>query len=157
MVNPSADSAQVQVPPPFFYLGGLALGFVADLGFDLLPLQVSPPMLIAGALLIAAGLFPMIGAGNMFRRRGTDVKPWRPSTALVRDGVFRRTRNPMYLGMAVLYAGLAAIGGSGTALLLLPPVVFIIQAQVIRKEERYLEGKFGDDYRRYKREVRRWI
>ncbi len=67
------------------------------------------------------------------------------------------TRNPMYLGMALVYAGLA-IGFDGPiAFALLPLVLIAIQTQVIAREERYLEAKFGDDYRRYKAEVRRWL
>jgi protein-S-isoprenylcysteine O-methyltransferase Ste14 len=67
------------------------------------------------------------------------------------------TGNPMYLGMALIYAGLA-IGADGPiAFALLPLVLIVIQTQVIAREERYLEAKFGEDYRRYKANVRRWL
>ena len=81
----------------------------------------------------------------------------RPPEELVSTGPYAYTRNPMYLGMALIYAGLA-IGFDGPiAFALLPFVLIAIQTQVIAREERYLEAKFGDDYRRYKAEVRRWL
>ena len=79
------------------------------------------------------------------------------ATALVDTGIYRFTRNPMYVGMALLYAGLALGFASGAALLLLPVVLVIIQTQVIAREERYMEAKFGANYLDYKRRVRRWV
>ena len=80
-----------------------------------------------------------------------------PLNVIATTGPYRWTRNPMYLGMALIYAGLA-IGVDGPiAFALLPLVLIAIQTQVIAREERYLEAKFGGDYRRYKAEVRRWL
>jgi protein-S-isoprenylcysteine O-methyltransferase Ste14 len=80
-----------------------------------------------------------------------------PSTAIVSTGVYRFTRNPMYLAMALIYVALAMALDSGVALLLLAPLLLAIQHAVILREERYLERKFGEDYLRYKRSVRRWF
>jgi protein-S-isoprenylcysteine O-methyltransferase Ste14 len=88
---------------------------------------------------------------------GTNVQPSQPSTSLVSTGLYRISRNPMYLGMALLYAGLALLLESIVALILLPVVLVIIQTQVIVREERYLEARFGDDYVAYKGRVRRWL
>ena len=107
--------------------------------------------------MLAVGLIMGLLAAGLFRRAGTDVKPWRTSTALVTDGPYRWTRNPMYLGMTLVYLGLALAADSLVAVLLLIPVVVIIQTQVIAREERYLEGKFGDEFRAYKARVRRWL
>jgi protein-S-isoprenylcysteine O-methyltransferase Ste14 len=99
----------------------------------------------------------MLVAAGMFRRLGTNVPPSQPTTLIATTGPYRWTRNPMYLGMALIYSGLA-IGLDGPiAFALLPLVLIAIQTQVIAREERYLEAKFGDDYRRYKAEVRRWL
>ena len=106
---------------------------------------------------LTAGLIVGLLAAGLFRRAGTDVKPWRSATALVTDGPYRWTRNPMYLGMSFVYLGLAIAADSLAALILLIPVVIIIQTQVIAREERYLEGKFGDEFRAYKARVRRWL
>jgi len=99
----------------------------------------------------------MLTAAGLFRRLGTNVPPSQPTTLIATTGPYRWTRNPMYLGMALIYAGLA-IGFDGPiAFALLPLVLIAIQTQVIAREERYLEAKFGDDYRRYKADVRRWL
>ena len=111
----------------------------------------------AAVVVLAAGLIIGLLAAGLFRRAGTDVKPWRSSTALVTDGPYRWTRNPMYLGMCLVYVGLAIAADSLAALLLLIPVLIIIQTQVIAREERYLEGKFGDEFRAYTARVRRWL
>jgi len=99
----------------------------------------------------------MLAAAGLFRRLGTNVRPSQPTTLIATKGPYRWTRNPMYLGMALIYAGLAIGFDAPIALALLPLVLIAIQTQVIAREERYLEAKFGDDYRRYKAEVRRWL
>ena len=98
-----------------------------------------------------------LAAWGLFERVGTRVEPWRASTGIVESGPFRWTRNPMYLGMALNYAGLAIALDGPIALILLPVLLAIIQTQVIAREERYLEGKFGQAYLDYKARVRRWF
>ncbi len=159
------DSPRVRFPPPLIYLGALLLGIAVDRAiatrFGLASLQglgldANVRVWIA-VLVLGAGLVIGLLAAGLFRRAGTDVKPWRSSTALVTDGPYRWTRNPMYLGMALIYFGLAIAADSLAALLLLIPVVIIMQTQVIAREERYLEGKFGDEFHSYKSRVRRWL
>src|SRR5881394_1606208 len=155
------DSAGVRFPPPFVYLGALLLGLAAERFVTLRSFGIDGRLLVAtGALLFVAGAAMMLAAAGLFRRLGTNVPPSQPTTLIATTGPYRWTRNPMYLGMALIYAGLA-IGFDGPiACALLPLVLIAIQTQVIAREERYLEAKFGDDYRRYKAEVRRrgaWI
>jgi protein-S-isoprenylcysteine O-methyltransferase Ste14 len=152
------DSAGVRFPPPFVYLGALLLGLAAERFVTLRSFGIDWLLLVAtGALLFVAGAAMMLAAAGLFRRLGTNVPPSQPTTLIATTGPYRWTRNPMYLGMALIYAGLA-IGFDGPiALALLPLVLIVIQTQVIAREERYLEAKFGDDYRRYKAEVRRWL
>jgi protein-S-isoprenylcysteine O-methyltransferase Ste14 len=76
---------------------------------------------------------------------------------LVTDGPFRYTRNPAYLSMAMIYAGISSLANALWAMLLLPATLLVIQRGVIEREERYLERKFGDEYLRYKAGVRRWV
>jgi protein-S-isoprenylcysteine O-methyltransferase Ste14 len=152
------DSAGVRFPPPFIYLGALVLGLAAERFVALRSFGINRWLLVAtGALLFAAGAATMLAAAKLFRRLGTHVPPSRPTTLIATTGPYRWTRNPMYLGMALVYAGIAVGFDGAIALALLPLVLIVIQRQVIAREERYLEAKFGDDYRRYKAEVRRWL
>jgi protein-S-isoprenylcysteine O-methyltransferase Ste14 len=151
------DSAKVTFPPPFIYLGFLLIGLALD---RIIPVTLNLTGIgrfIGGGLLIAASLYPLLAASGRFRQAGTDVKPWKVTTTIVADGIYARTRNPMYLGMAMFYAGLTLVFSSLGALMLLPILVFTIQTQVIRREERYLAGKFGTLYVDYKARVRRWL
>ena len=152
------DSAQVRFPPPFVFLGFLLIGFGAGRWIALRTIGIEPPWgWIAGAILFVAGLATGLPAMQLFKRAGTPPPPWQPTTEIVTGGIYERTRNPMYIGMGLLYAGLA-IGLDGPiALLLLPVVMLIIRYGVIAREERYLEAKFGEDYRSYKARVRRWF
>ena len=157
LINPDDDSAKITFPPPLIYLGILALGVLADrlLGFAwLLAMELRIAALIA---LVVAGLALLLAAANRFVLAGTEVKPWKTSSAIVGQGVYRFTRNPMYLAMALIYLGLALGLASIAALVLLPVALLLVQTQIIAREERYLEAKFGDEYRGYKASVRRWL
>lgn len=150
------DSARVGFPPPLIYLGVLLLGFACTgLTGKLGP--AGPISFVAGIPLLLLGAAMILAGGVRFRRAHTPAPPWRPVTSLVTTGIYRVTRNPMYLGMALIYAGLAMLMNSFTALLLLPVVLLIIQTQVIAREERYLFGKFGAEYAAYKTQVGRWF
>jgi protein-S-isoprenylcysteine O-methyltransferase Ste14 len=152
------DSAQVRFPPPFVYLGFLLIGFGAERFVGLRTLGLDRLVgLGLGVLLFLAGLAVGLAAWGLFERVGTRVEPWRASTGIVESGPFRWTRNPMYLGMALNYAGLAIALDGPIALILLPVLMATIQTQVIAREEHYLEDKFGQAYLDYKARVRRWI
>ncbi|MBY0520480.1 MAG: isoprenylcysteine carboxylmethyltransferase family protein [Sphingomonas sp.] len=150
----SDRGAGVMFPPPFVYLGLLLLGPVVD---RLVPLA---PLTIAGgfsAVLLFPG-FILIGiAIGLFRRRGENPNPATATGGIIDTGIYRFTRNPMYLGMSIAYLGFAILLHSIGALVLWPLAVIIIRTQVIAREERYLEAKFGADYLQYKTRVRRWL
>ena len=152
------DSPGVRVPAPFVFLGALLLGLAAEQVVTLRSFGIDSRVLIAdGALLFVAGAAIMFVAAWLFRRLDTNVQPSQPTTVIATTGPYRWTRNPMYLGMALIYAGLANGFDGPIALALLPLVLIVIQTQVIAREERYLETKFGNEYRRYRAEVRRWL
>ena len=150
------DSAGMHFPPPLLYLGALLLGLVAERFATLRSFGIDWSLLVAtGSLLFVSGTAIILAAAGLFRRLGTKVPPSQPTTLIATTGPYRWTRNPMYLGMALIYAGLAIGFDRPVAFALLPLLPIAIQTQVITREERYLEAKFGDDYRRYKAEVRR--
>ncbi|WP_457107671.1 methyltransferase family protein [Methylobacterium sp. P5_C11] len=152
------DSAGVRFPPPLIYLGALLLGLTTERFVTLRSFGIDGRVLVAtGGLLFVAGVAMMLAAAGLFRRLGTNVRPSQPTALIATTGPYRWTRNPMYLGMALIYAGLAISLDGPVALALLPLVLIAIQTQVIAREERYLEAKFGDDYRRYRAAVRRWL
>jgi protein-S-isoprenylcysteine O-methyltransferase Ste14 len=93
--------------------------------------------------LIIGGLLLDGMAAGLFRRRGTAVEPWKPSTVLINEGPYRFSRNPIYVGFAITYAGLAIAMDSALALFLLLPCLAIVDQFVIAREERYLAVKFG--------------
>jgi protein-S-isoprenylcysteine O-methyltransferase Ste14 len=152
----AADTSGVRVPPPLLYLGGFLAGIGLELAFPIesAPLAVA---LLAGAIGFAVWLVLDGSAMSRFKQAGTSMVPMRPSTALVTSGPYRFTRNPMYVGMAFLYAGLAAATGVIWALATLPLVLLAVDRLVIAREEPYLERKFGGEYRAYKQRVRRWV
>lgn len=154
----TGDNPGVIAPPPLLFGGALAIGAALDFGLLRVSTGLAAPLRLgAGAVLVAAAGALAVAAFGRFRRAGTAVEPWRPSTALVTGGVYRFTRNPIYLALALLYLGLALAMDSVLTVLLLMPLLALVKVGVVAREERYLEGKFGDEYRRYKGSVRRWL
>lgn len=153
----AADIPHVLAPPPLLYL----IPLLATLAIGIWrPWPVLPPPwpFVVGPALVAAGAFLLTPAIGAFRSAKTNPKPWKPTTTLVIAGPYRFTRNPMYLGFTCVYLGIALWANSlwplpALALVVLP----VMQRFVIRREERYLERKFGDPYRAYLRSVRRWF
>ncbi|MEH6756143.1 MAG: isoprenylcysteine carboxylmethyltransferase family protein [Parasphingorhabdus sp.] len=153
------DSAQVKFPPPFVYIGFLLTGLVIDrwTGPICEFMSAAGYLPFIGIAVILAGLFFMIAGTSRFRQLGNNLEPWKPTNQIVRSGIYRYTRNPMYLGMALTYLGLTLVFHSPWALILLPVVIIVIRTQVIAREEHYLETKFGSEYLDYKKSVRRWV
>lgn len=164
------DIPGVIAPPPLIYLGFLLAGWglaalgarpeavEAGLGWLAADFGLQIPVRRGVALtLIVGGLLLDGMAAGLFRRRGTAVEPWKPSTALIVEGPYRLSRNPIYVGFAATYAGLAIAMDSWIALILLAPCLFVIDRFVIQREERYLAAKFGPGYGAYRQKVRRWL
>lgn len=154
----ATDGANVRFPPPLIYVAGLALGIAAERLLNLptlgLPISIRS---IAGAVLDAIGFLVMFAGAGLFLRRRTAILPFKPASSLVTSGILGWTRNPMYLGMAIFYVGLAVILNSLAAIILLPLVLAVVQKQVIAREEAYLERAFGQEYLAYKDRVGRWL
>lgn len=152
------DGAKVRFPPPLVYAGGLALGLFAGRIWHLPSLTSTSGLRVGiGFVLVMLGLGASIMAVGLFRRSNTAIIPYKPASLLVTQGIYRMTRNPMYLGLALLYAGVAVLLNSLISLVLLVGVIAIIQFTVIRREEAYLNRAFGAEYQAYTKRVRRWL
>jgi protein-S-isoprenylcysteine O-methyltransferase Ste14 len=153
------DNAGVIAPPPLIALAAVVLGLALDW---LLPAYVVSVLLslteriIIGAMLIAAGGALAIPAMRDFRSAGTHVEPWKSSLVLVTDGIFGWLRNPMYVGLALLVAGIGVALASDWTLVLLLPAAVVLHIGVVKREERYLSAKFGEPYLRYMASVPRY-
>ena len=152
----SADSPGVVVFPPLLFGAALALGLVLHSIWPAHPLPSLHARAAGLALLAASALLARSGEAAM-KRAGTSIRPDQPTLALVSDGPFRFTRNPLYVALTGVYVGLALLLNALWPLLLLIPVLGVLRWGVVAREERYLEAKFGEPYRAYKARVRRWI
>ena len=150
------DNPGVVVPPPLIYLAMLLAGLLLHAAY---PIRLLPGLVarIIGWPMIGSGLVLFGSAFRALDRAHTNVEPWKPATTIVSDGPYRYTRNPIYLGFTLVYAGIAVLVNALPPLVLLPVALSIIRRAVIDREERYLEQKFGDEYRRYRARVRRWL
>ncbi len=152
------DIPGVIAPPPLLYAGTLVVGsgLGAGLGWPGLGVPSLARFAAAGAMFLTAEPLAT-GALRRFRAAGTNAPPSRPATALVTGGVYRFTRNPMYLSLALLYASVALAADSLVALKMLAPLLLAVRYGVIAREERYMAAKFDRPYLDYQRSVRRWF
>lgn len=152
------DGAAVRFPPPLVYLIALCAGGVLHAFVAPLPIGLSRMPRIFLALVAAGmGLALVGGAMGLFRRSGQDPKPWKSTPEILSSGVYRYTRNPMYVGMALLQTSIGVGWGNGWILAFVPVALLIVYGIAVRHEEAYLERKFGETYARYKASVRRWL
>ena len=153
--RPPASTSGVVAPPPLIY----AVPFVAGLllqhwrPMPFIPGAAAVPLGIGCVLLGLVGL-PAVLA---FHNAKTSPNPWRPSTAVVMTGPYRFSRNPMYVGITLLYVGVAIWVNTVWPLLFLPVILIVMHHGVIVREEAYLERTFGEEYRQYRQRVRRWL
>jgi len=153
----AADTANVIIRPPIAWASAVLAGLVLNW---LLPLSFIPAAVPAGALgamVFALALALVACAIATMTRAGSNVPTNLPTTTIVDTGPYRFTRNPIYLGMFLGLIGLAIAFENLWLLLMLVPFALVIRYGVVAREEAYLERKFGDDYRRYRASVRRWL
>jgi protein-S-isoprenylcysteine O-methyltransferase Ste14 len=108
-------------------------------------------------MLLALGAALVLWPAGLFNRAGTTIRPFERSSALVVSGPYRLSRNPIYLGMATMLAGVGVLAGSLTPFLVVPAFMGLIEMRFIRKEEAMLQEAFGAEYAAYRARVRRWI
>jgi protein-S-isoprenylcysteine O-methyltransferase Ste14 len=155
-VSAEPENAGVIARPPVLFTTAFVLGFLFEL---LVPTSfgsgLSVPAL--GLALGLAGFGLMAFAMRYFRLAGTRIETYLPSTALVTAGPYQFSRNPIYVALTLIYAGLALAIDAVWPLAVLPLLLVVLHFGVIRREEAYLEAKFGDAYHAYRARVRRWV
>lgn len=142
--------------PPVWLVIGLIVIFVADQSFPVRRFTGELPQAL-GSVSIVVGLLLLVLAGGLFKKADTEMIPFREVRALITDGVYRFTRNPMYLGMALILLGTACTTGTVAGLLVTPVFMAIIELRFIRPEEAMLRGIFGEEFDAYSSKVRRWL
>lgn len=150
------DTAGVIAPPPLIFLSGLLIGGLISWFY---PFNFLPNIwgYLLGGILVVTGLGIVLIAKTKMAKAETNIEPWKPTTAILSDGIYGISRNPIYLAMIFIYVGMVFIFN---LLWMLPPIIlvlFVMHYGVILREENYLEQKFGDEYLNYKEKVRRWI
>ena len=154
-----AGTSGVIARPPRLFLGAVLLGLASD---HLLPLPFAVPAsdlgrwIVAGTLILIGLALAAAGIRDFFRA-GTPVPTNQPTRALVTTGIHGWSRNPIYVGMFLIYAGIGVAARSPWVLVLTLPLAVTIRYGVVAREEAYLERRFGDAYRNYKACVRRWL
>lgn len=152
------DHPGIYIPPPLFYIG---IYFVAVLFQKWMPINkgffdtvISRSIALA---VVLTGLFFIFPAIWRFFKSGNTLVTVKSANSLQTSGIYAFTRNPMYLGLLLIYLGFSLCFGSWWNFLLLPVLLLIIQQYVIKREEQYLGRRFGERYFAYKKKVRRWI
>ena len=144
------------LPTTYFFIY-LALLLILDWFFPGLPMIKPPYHFFIGLPLVFFGISFNLWAGRLFKEKKTTVKPFQRPSALVVEGPFRFTRHPMYLGFVSILLGLAFVLNNAVTLLLPMAMLMTMQILFVSREEQTLEEIFGDDYRHYKKRVRRWL
>ena len=152
------DHPKVIIFPPAVLAATVALGFILQW---LLPIGALATISQAwriplGVAVIFVGVLLAATGRRLLVRLGTNVSPLQPTTALATNGIFRWTRNPLYTGGTLVMLGIAFVSALDWLVLLIVPSIFILHFGVVRREEQYLERKFGEQYRQYKLQVPRY-
>lgn len=149
------DKAGVIMFPPLLYLLVLVLGITVSNSFPIVqPLAGQMPV---GTLLVFAGTLIVVLAARQLNKHNTTINPSGATTAIVDGGIFRLSRNPMYLSFTLMYIGISMLLTAWFNGVLLIPLLLLVQEGIIKREERYLLRKFGDRYAAYRASVRRWF
>jgi protein-S-isoprenylcysteine O-methyltransferase Ste14 len=150
------DHADVKIHPPVLTTLFLAIAYAAK-WFSPIPLAAPAGLWIVGFALVVIGFLLGIAAFVEFRKARTTINPHGNVTSIIDTGVYRLTRNPIYLGFVLMLIGLPLNSGTYWGLLLAPLMIISFNNLVIQHEEAYLEKKFGEQYTSYKSRVRRWL
>lgn len=148
----------VYIPPPLFYVLSFIAAFVIQKKITI-PSQLfqTKAIKVTGVLLLISALFFLVSSLRQFFRTNNTVILIKPATSLQTTGIYAITRNPMYVGLAIVYLGITCFIGNWWNIIFFPLLILIVQEYVIKREEKYLEAEFGKQYNEYKNKVRRWL
>jgi protein-S-isoprenylcysteine O-methyltransferase Ste14 len=146
----------LKFPPPLLVIAIIALGYLAD-WIKPLPITSGDLLWLSGVALIVLSATLALIALFHFLEAKTHVEPWHPTTTIIDKGVFRYSRNPIYLTFCLATVGGGLALNSWWIVMGVPALGYLLQKLVIEREEAYLENKFGQVYLDYKQRVRRWL
>ena len=146
----------VKFPPPLLVVLVVGTGYLIDL-VKPWPVLSAELVWLSGAVLILIALLIAVTALFQFLEASTHIEPWRPTTTILKTGVFRYSRNPIYLAFVIATAGGGLVLNSWWILLGVPLLIWLLQQLIIKREEVYLASKFGEEYLDYRKKVRRWL
>lgn len=144
-------------PPPLVALLLIAVGLGIHFAYPARLLPEGWIQFVVAAPLLVLGVALSAGSVKRFSRAGTDERYAEPTSAIVRDGPYARTRNPMFLGLALIYLGVVVAVNVAWTLIGAPVLIIYLHHGVINREEHYLDERFGDEYTSYTKRVPRWI
>jgi protein-S-isoprenylcysteine O-methyltransferase Ste14 len=152
------DNPGVYIPPPLFYVVTfIAAVFIQrkfpidDSSFHLRAIK------ILGIVFIVISLFFLVRSLRQFLQSKNSLMTIRPAFSLQINGIYNITRNPMYVGLAIVYLGITCFIGNWWNIILFPLLLVCVQEYIIKHEEKYLARRFGQEYLDYKYKVRRWL
>jgi protein-S-isoprenylcysteine O-methyltransferase Ste14 len=152
------DNPGIKIPPPLLYLAIFLLAIVIQ---KILPLNkvffYTATSKVIGLVLILIGLFFNFPALLQFIKTKNTVVTVKPANSLQTKGIYSVSRNPMYISLLLIYTGLSFLIGNWWNLVLLPFLFLVVQEYIIKREERYLDRRFGQEYTDYKSKVGRWL
>ena len=154
----ATDSPGIYFPPPLIYavifLAAVFIQKKIPIDDHFFKSRMAP---VIGILFLLLAVYFGTRSMNQFIQTKNTIVPNKPAASLQTTGVYHSTRNPMYLALVMLYLGLSCLIGNWWNIILLPLLLLIIQEYIIKKEEKYLVRKFGQEYIDYRHRVRRWL
>ena len=158
MTVPNKGGAKVRFPPPLVFLGAIVLGVIVQRKAMPLSLGFARGLRVgAGVLILACGVSLVASARILFKRTGQNPIPWKPTPELILQGPYRFTRNPMYVGITLFVIGLGLAVNNLWISLFAAPALLVVHFIAVLPEERYLAEKFGENYRSFLAQVRRYL
>lgn len=147
----------VKFPPPLMFVLSMVAAYGVHRFYPMEFSSATDGLYLMGSIVALIGLLVIVAANSQFKKAQTNIEPWKPSTQIVDTGLFRFSRNPIYLAFIIIQLGVAFMLNSYWLIWILPLPIFLVWYFAIKKEERYLQEKFGEPYRQYQQRVRRWI
>ena len=155
-INTDKNGASVKFPPPIVFLLFMTIAYGID-NLHAVKISSFSFVLYIGLIFVTLGFIVLLIASISFKRAQTNIKPWKPTTKIISSGIFSYSRNPIYLSFCIVTIGAGLTLNSLWVSLSFIPSIIAIFFMAIKKEEIYLENKFGEEYLDYKEKVRRWI